>query len=469
MQFIIGIALARLLDIKEWGLIGMLTIFISISQTFIDSGFSNALIRKKECTDTDYSTVFFFNLITAAVFYLILFFSAGAISRFYSEPQLILMLRILGFGLLINACTIIQRTILTRDINFKLQTWISISATVFSGIFSIILATKGYGVWSLVCKTISQSLITVILFWTFSRWRPIFVFSIESFGTMFNFGYKLLLSGLLYTANSNLFYLIVGKYFSATELGYYSRADQFKNLPSSNITGIISRVSFPVLASIQDDNIKLKNGYKKLIISTMYITFVLMIGMASISKAMVIVLIGDKWLPSVPYLQLLCFVGMLFPLHALNLNLLQVKGRSDLFLKLEIIKTFFLIPVIFVGILFGVEAMIIGMILTSLISFFINSFYSGRLINYNSFEQLWDILPSFFVALLMGLIVFFLGIALSLKPIMILSIQLLTGMTLTLLISETFKLSAYINAKEILAETLSKYLNNKIQDDISKG
>ena len=313
IQFIFGLILARLLDPKEWGLIGMLTFFIAISQSFIDSGFSQALIRKSNCTNSDYSTVFFFNLAVGVLFYFILFFSAGPISRFYKEPQLFLLLRVLGLVLLINAATIIQRTILTKNINFKLQTKISIIASLSSGAISIILAYKGFGVWSLAIKTIAQNLITSVLLWIWNRWMPIIIFSKASFREMYGFGYKLLLSGLISTIFRNVYYLIIGKFFSATELGYYSRSDQFTNIPSSNITSVIQRVSYPVLSSLQNDALKLKKGYQKLIKSTMFITFVLMIGMAAVAKPMIIVLIGNKWLPALPYLQLLCFTSMLYP------------------------------------------------------------------------------------------------------------------------------------------------------------
>lgn len=461
IQFITGIVLARLLDPEEWGLIGMLTIFISVSQAFIDSGFSNALIRKENCTNTDYSTVFFFNISVGAILYFVLFFCAGPVSRFYEEPQLFLLVRILGIGLLISSLTIIQRTRLTREINFKLQAKVSIIASLSSGILSIFLAIYGFGVWSLVAKTISQSLVTLVLLWTLNRWKPLLVFSKTSFLGMFKFGYKLLLSGLIYTLNNNIFYLIIGKFFSANDLGYYSRADQFKNLPSSSITGIIQRVSYPVLSSIQDDQALLKNGYKKLVKSTMFITFILMTGMAAVAKPMIIVLIGDKWLPAVPFLQLLCFVGMLFPLHALNLNILQVKGRSDLFLKLEVIKAVLMIPVILIGIKAGIYSMISAMIVTSLLAYFLNSYYSGSLINYPSREQVLDILPSFFIALIMGIIVFSIGFFLSIKPVLILVIQIFAGAAFTHLIASLFKIDAYIEAIAIIKSGLEKFLGNR--------
>ena len=330
ISFIVGIILARILSPREFGLIGMITIFIAVSQSFIDSGFSSALIRKKDCSQTDYSTIFYFNLMVGIIFYVILFISAGAISSFFKEPQLYMILKVLGLGLILNAFGIIQRTILTKEINFKLQTKISLVASIGSGAVAISMALSNYGVWSLVVLTLGKVGLNSLFLWIWAKWKPLFVFSKKSFIELFSFGSKLLLSGLIDTIYRNVYYLIIGKFFSAAELGYYTRADQFQTLPSSNLNGVISRVSYPILSSIQDEPERLKSNYKKLIRSTMFLTFFLMLGLAAVAKPMVLTLIGEKWLPSVIYLQMLCFVGMQYPLHSLNLNILQVKGRSDL-------------------------------------------------------------------------------------------------------------------------------------------
>jgi O-antigen/teichoic acid export membrane protein len=296
--------------------------------------------------------VFYFNLAVSIFFYFLLFFAAEPISHFYNEPQLKLIVQVTGIGLIINAFGIVQRARLIKRIDFKLQTRITIIASIVSGIIGIIMAFRGYGVWSLVTKSLTGFVLTSFLLWLWNRWKPDFMFSLNSFKEMFSFGYKLLLSGLIDTLYRNIYLLIIGKYFSATELGFYSRADQFNSLPSSNITAIIQRVSYPVLSEIQDDIPKLKAAYQKMIKSTMLITFLLMFGLAAVAKPMIIVLIGGKWLPSVIYLQLLCFVGMFYPLHAINLNMLNVLGRSDLFLKIEMIKKILAIPVIIVDCIF---------------------------------------------------------------------------------------------------------------------
>lgn len=454
LNFIIGIILARLLSPREFGLIGMITVFIAISQSLIDSGFTQALIRKNNCTQKDYSTVFFFNFAISLLLYLILFFSANLISRFYNEPQLTLILRVLGIGLIINGFTIVQRARLTKNIDFKLQTKISITASIFSGIIGIYMAFVGFGVWSLVTKTIGGFAFSSFLLWIWNKWKPSFVFSFISFKEMFSFGSRLLLSGLIETLYRNIYLLIIGKYFTATDLGYFTRADQFNNLASQNITAVIQRVSYPVLSTIQDDKIKLKKAYEKLIKSTMLITFVLMISMATLAKPLILVLIGEKWLPSVIYLQLLCFVGMLYPLHAINLNMLNVQGRSDLFLRLEILKKIMAIPIIIIGILLGINEMIISMILISVISFFLNSYYSGKQIGYSSFQQLKDIIPSFLLSVFVGVSMFLFGYYINMNITIKLLIQIILGFTLTITIAEVIKMENYLYLKNIVFERI---------------
>lgn len=450
LSFIIGIILARLLSPKEFGLIGMIAIFIAVSESFIDSGFSQALIRKKECNDIDFSTVFFFNLTIGIVLCGLLILAAPLISGYFNEPQLTSIVRVLGTVLIINALTMVQRTKLIKRIDFRLQTKISVISNLFSGIVGISMAYKGFGVWSLVARTLSQRGLNSFLLWLWNRWRPVFVFSISSFKEMFSFGSKLLISGLIDTIYRNIYYLVIGKYFSAQELGFYTRANHFKDFPSQNINGIISRVSYPVLAQLQDDQVKLKAGYKKLIKNTMFITFILMTGMAAVAEPMIIAFIGEKWRPSIIYLQMLCFVGALYPLHALNLNMLNVKGRSDLFLNLEIIKKILAIPTIIIGIIWGIRIMILGMWINSLIAYYLNSYYSGRLINYSMKEQVQDIFPGFLLALFMGVLVFFSGWILPVNYMPKLVIQLLLGVIIVLSLGELFKFGPYIEIKEII-------------------
>ncbi len=452
IQFIVGIILARLLSPKEFGLIGMLTIFIAISQSFIDSGFGQALIRKKDPSQADYSTVFYFNIIIGCICFSILFFCAGLISRFFNEPQLKALVQVLGLSLIINSFTIIQQTILTRRIDFKLQARISIISSIISGTIGIGMAFAGYGVWSLVIKTLTMYAITSILLWLWNRWKPNLIFSIQSFKELFSFGSKLLVSGLMNTIYYNAYYVIIGKYFSAQELGYYTRADQFSSLPSSNLTSVIQRVSYPVLSSIKEDIPKLKEAYIKLIRSTMLICFVLMLGMAATARPMVLTLIGEKWEPCIIYLQLLCFVGMFHPLHALNLNMLQVLGRSDLFLRLEIIKEMLAIPIIIIGVIWGIKAMILGMLVKTMIAYYLNSYWSGHFIGYSFLDQIKDIIPSFLLAAGINAVVFVEGFLIPLPPLPLFIIQLITGALLTIGMCEAFHNKDYMYMKETVKD-----------------
>jgi O-antigen/teichoic acid export membrane protein len=454
LTFIVGIILARILSPREFGLIGMITVFIAVSESFINSGFSSALIRKKDCTNIDFSTVFYFNLAAGILFFLLLFFTAPFIAGFFDEPKLKPIVQVLGIVLIIDSLTLIQRTILTKRIDFKLQARISVIASLGSGVIAIVMAYKGFGVWSLVAQRIAKQGLNSIFLWLWNRWKPLLIFSMQSFRELFGFGSKLLVSGLIDTLYRNIYYLIIGKFFSAQELGYYTRADEFQRIPSQNLNGIIGRVSYPVLASIQDDKPRLKNNYQKLIRSTMFITFVLMLGMAAAAEPMIITLIGEKWRPSIIYLQMLSCVGMMYPLHALNLNMLQVSGRSDLFLKLEVIKKILAIPTIVIGVIWGIKIMILGMMVNTLVAYYLNSYWSGRFIEYTFKQQVIDILPSFGLALMMALFVYLLGTFLPFTYLWVLIIQIIAGALFILLFCEITRFRDYLFVKEIVIEKL---------------
>lgn len=458
IHFVVGIILARILTPQEFGLIGILTVFIAVSQSLISSGFSQALIRKKDPSQQDYSTVFFFNIIVGIICFLTMLLSADSISRFFNEPALKPLIKVLGISVLIISISLIQQTILTKRIDFRLQTKISVTSSLVSGFIAIVMALLGFGVWSLVVKTITMYGITSILLWVLNKWKPSITFSTKSFKELFSFGSKLLISGLIDTIFKNIYYFIIGKYFSARDLGFYSRADQFRSLPSSNLTTVVQRVSFPVLSSIKEDVIKLKESYQKLIKSTMLICFVLMLGMAASAKPMILALIGEKWELSIPYLQLLCLGGMFFPLHALNLNMLQVQGRSDLILRLEVIKKVMVIPVIIVGIKWGLKIMIVGMIFNNIISYYLNSYWSGRLIGYSFMDQVKDIMPSFILAITMSIIVFVLGVIINLPYLLVYIVQVLVGAFFIIVICEGLRFKDYLYIKDTLKEKLNQII-----------
>ena len=455
ITFLIGIILARILSPAEFGLIGMITIFIAVSNSIVDSGFSSALIRKVKPKDIDYNTVFYFNLCLGIGLYLILFCSAPTISRFFKEPSLISITRVMGTILIINAFGIVQRSLLVKEVDFKTQTKISLIASIISGIVGIAMALKGFGVWSLVGQQISRQLLNSIFLWVFNAWRPTLEFSKESFHELFGFGSKLLISGLIDTIYNNIYFLIIGKFYSAAQLGQYTRADQFNSIFSSNLTNVIQRVSYPVLCSIQDDDERLKLTYRRVIKATMLVSFACMLGLVAIAKPLILLLIGTKWLPAVPYLQIICFAGMLQPLHAINLNMLMVKGRSDLFLRLEIVKKAIAVIPICLGVFYGIEFMLWGSVFLSFVAFLLNSYYSERLINYSTWAQIKDIYPSFLVSIFVAATMWSLTL-LDYSIWITLPSQFVIGFILIIVVYETIKSTEYFELKRILLSIIKR-------------
>lgn len=429
IRFIIQIGLARLLLPKDFGIIGMITVFIAISQSFVDSGFSNALIREKNSNQEDYSTVFYFNFFMAVLLYIVLFFSAEAISNFFKEPQLVSILRVLALVLIINSFGLIQRTILIKNLDFKTQTKISVVASIGSGVIAILFAYFGFGVWSLVIQTLLMQFIQSLLLCIYNRWIPSIVFKIDSFKRLFGFGWKLLLSGIINTLYNNLYFLIIGKAFSAVDLGYYTNAQKLRDIASQSITTSVQKVSYPALSSIKEDEEKLRAGYKKIIKVSVFFTFPIMIGLAVVASPLIKLIFGIKWIGSIGYFQILCFAGMLFPLHAINLNILQVKGRSDLFLGLEILKKVIGISLIAIVLFLklGIRGLLWAAVINSYISYFINSYYSAELLSYSTIEQIKDITPIFIASVLMGIVVYFSGVILPNNNIVKLIVQFIIG------------------------------------------
>lgn len=463
-SFIIGIILARLLTPTEYGLLGMAGVFIFVTYVFVDSGFSTALIQRQVCSSVDYSTVFYLNLVISLLFFFLLFFSAGFIADFYLEPELRSIIRVLSFLIILYALSIVHRTIIIRQLDLRLLNIIQITSQVSSGIIGIILAYNGYGVWSLVWKTLLNQIFVNLQFWIFNKWYPLFEFSLNSLRQMFGFSSKLLVSGIINKVYEQLYNLIIGKFFSAKELGLYTRANQFKNLPSQSLSGAIMSVSFPVFAQVQNDPVRLKHIAKKIIKATMFLNITAMLGMAAISRYLIITLIGSQWIDATVYLQLLCIVGMFYPLHPINLNILTALGRSDLFLRLEILKKILAIPVILVGIWTNVKIMIIGMIIISITSIFINSYYTKKLIDYGIKEQFLDISGSMLLGFIMSVIVFIFGILFeNMEPkIILLGLQVLLGFTITIGIAYVTKMKEFFEFKEIL---VTRILHKRKNDE----
>ena len=454
--FFVGIILARLLTPEEYGGMAMVSIFIAISNSIIDSGFSSALIRKVKVKPIEYNTVFYFNLLISLLLYICLFFISPFIALFFREPILCEVMRVIGLILIINALSIIPYTIFVREINFKTQTIISLIASVGSGVIGVWMAFSGQGVWSLVGQQLGRQCLNTLFLWFFCHWKPTVSFSMTAFKEMFGFGSKLLLSGLLDTIYKDIYYIVIGRCFSSSILGQYTRAKQFSMVFSTNLTTVVQRVSFPVLSSIQDDSIRLREAYRKVIKSTMLVSFACMLGLAAIAKPLLILLISDKWLPAVYFLQIVCFSNMLYPLHAINLNILKVKGRSDVFLKLEVIKKVLAIFPILVGVYLGIEMMLWGSVIISVISYFLNAYYSASLINYSVYEQLKDIFPSFIVSLGVGFLMWSISL-LSISYYLMLIIQLSTGFILAYLIYNWLRLDEFLEIKSIANSYVKKF------------
>lgn len=455
ITFLVGLVLARLLSPEEYGLIAIITIFISVFTSIVDSGFSNALIRKQDATEVDYNTVFYTNLVISAVLSTALFFGAPLIADFFARPQLTPLTQAMSSIVVINAFSIVQNIRLTKNIDFKTKTKVSLIASVASGIIGIAMAFSGFGVWSLVAQQISKQLLNSVFLWVFNKWLPKLIFSWKSFKEMFDFGWKLLVSGLINTIWTEIYQVVIGKFYQPQTLGQYTRAQQFSSIFSSNLTSIIQRVSYPVLSQLQDDKERLKSGYKRIIKITMLVSFVLMLGLAAIAKPMILVLIGAKWLPAVPFLQILCFNMMLYPLHSINLNMLQVQGRSDLFLKLEIVKKIIGVLPLCLGIFVNIYYMLISSVFVGFFSYYLNARYSGPFLNYSIKEQVKDIIPGFSIALLMALPVYAISY-LPLNPFVLLPIQLLAGLLIVLALCEKIGLEEYKEIKSIALNLLKR-------------
>lgn len=402
IQFIINIIMARLLLPSDYGMIGMLAIFLQLSQTFVDCGFTNALVQRKERTETDFSTVFYCNVLIAVVLYAILFFSAPLIAGFYNLPQLTEVTRVISLNFIFASFSAVHKTKLTINVDFKTQSKASLAAALISGGIGIAAAYTGMGVWALVCQSVLNSLLLTALLCYFVRWRPLLKFSRQSFNSLFSFGSKLMMANFINIIYKNLYTLIIGKRFSAVMLGYYTRAEQFASFPPYNINAVISRVTYPILSSIQDDNRRLADAYRKYIQLSSFLIFPLMVGLTALAEPVIRLLLTEKWMGIVPLLQILCIAWMYDHISAINLNLLFVKGHSDWALKLEFIKKTIATTILFASIPFGLEGMCWGRVLYSLIATYLNSHYTKSLIGLSFRQQMKDILPSMTLSFVMG-------------------------------------------------------------------
>lgn len=457
ITFIIGLILARLLSPAEYGILGLAMVVIAILQGFVDSGFSNALIRKQEVSEVDYSTMFVANMVMSAVLYCILFFTAPLVAQFM-EADITLLIRIFGVSLIISAFSIVQSTNLTKNINFKIPTIASFISVIIGGVTGVICAFLGYGVWALVAQQLITSVTNVIILWLLNPWRPAIRFSWDSLRYMWSFGWKLLLSGVLDQSWKQIYTIVVGKVYSPSTLGQYSRARHYAAFFANNIHGVVRNVTYPVLSTLQDNTERMVGAYRRIIKVSMLVTVICMFGLGAVAEPLIYCLIGEKWMEAASYLPFMCISMSMYPLHSINLNMLKIQGRSDIFLYLEIIKKVIAVLPISLGIFIGIKWMLIGSIFTGIIAFFLNSYYTGKKLNYNSWQQLKDIAPSYVIATIVALSVYFLKY-LPISYFVILPIQLIVGAGVFFAICETLKRPEYIEVKSIAMDAIHKIRN----------
>lgn len=432
------IFLARILTPEDFGLLGLLSIFLAVSAAFVEGGFSKALIQKNDCTNEDYSTVFIFNLFLSIVFYVLLFFLSPQIAIFFEDEKLILISRIVSLRIIFSAFSVIQLAKLKIDLNFKLITKINLATTLLTSIISILAALNGFGYWSLVLQSTCEPFIRSILIWGLNRWSLKLVFNWKSFRDLFSFGSKLFIAGLYASIFNNVYNIIIGKYFSIFEVGLYSRASKITNLTESTISIILNNVSFPVLSSIKNDPEKRLFIFKNMVQTTSFLILPLMALLSFLSEPIIFLLLGKNWINAVPILKLIVFTRILRPISALNINYLNSIGRSDLYLKIDFAK----LPIIIVTLIFtvphGLEIVLIGQIINHVFFYLIDIFYTGKFLNYGMLKQLSDIKTDVFSTISMAFLLSFI-LPLFISPLSKIIIGLLSGIGLYIMFSFLFK------------------------------
>lgn len=421
VQFVVAIVLARLLAPADFGLIALVTVFIALANVFVQSGLNTALIQKKNADNLDFSTVFYASLVIAALLYGLLFVCAPLLAHFYNgQTKLIPVIRALSVMLLLGAINSVQEAYVDRNMMFKKLFYRSIGAIIPSGIFGITLACLGYGVWALVGQQLMNSALICIIMWLTVKWRPQLAFSFERFKGLFSFGWKLLCSALLDTGYNNLRSLVIGKLFSPADLGYYNRGSHFPLIIISNINASIQSVLLPSLSTVQDDKERLKSLARRSIRTSSFLILPMMAGLAAVAKTLVIVVLGEKWLPAVPFIQLCCFSYAFWPIHTTNLSAINAVGRSDVFLKLEIIKKTYGVAAIAIAIWYFRSPIGVAMsaAIMAPLGSFVNAYPNKKILNYGFVEQMKDFLPSFILSLIMGAGIYTLSDYVDLSPIL---------------------------------------------------
>lgn len=402
LVFVVQVILARILEPDEFGLLGMVSVFVVLSGVVVESGLGAAIVQRSDITDTDLSTVFIFNTAVAVLMACALWLGAPWIASFYSQPVLEDVVAALGLGLVFSALGTVHRAMLQKQLAFKMLFWVTTPSTLVSGLLGIAMAAQGFGVWALVGQTLCQRALNSVCLWGQTKWMPRAVFDMARFGKLFSYGARLAVSGILYQGFNNIYLLVIGRAFSPVEVGLFQRAKAMQELPITTLQSVVGNVTFPVLAAVQKDRRRMTNILRRSLQLSSLIAFPGMAVLAGLAEPIILILVGAKWLPCVPMLQLLCVSGAFYPIQAGNLSLLQATGRSDMFLRLEVIKKLTTIINIAITYRFGIYAMICGMIATSLLALVINTHYTAKIIHYNLVAQMRDLLP----AIGLGVLVF---------------------------------------------------------------
>ena len=445
LGLIVSLILARLLLPAEFGLIAMLGVFMGIGSTLIGGGLTQSLIRSENLDEEDYATVFYFNLAGSILIYLIVYFSAPFIAAFYKQELLTIVVRVYSITFIINAFSAVQIARLIKKLDFKSQMKVSVPSLIMGSSVGIVMAYQGYGVWSLVASAVIQATASTIQLWYWAKWRPIWVFNFEKFKYHFNYGSKMMLSGLLETVFLNAYVIIIGKFFAPAQVGYYSRADTMSMLPVGIINTIVTRVTFPLFSAIQNEEERLKSVYVKIMQMVIFLVAPVLVIMAAIAEPLFRFLFTEKWLPAVPYFQILCFTAIMYPIHGYNLQILIVKGRSDLFLKLEVLKKVMIAVIILISLKYGIYGLLYGGLILSIVGFFVNTHFSGKYLNYTAWQQTKDLLPMIIISMLVGSAVYgvdsyFAGN--GLHDFIRLCVGGILGITLYIALTYTFRIKA---------------------------
>jgi O-antigen/teichoic acid export membrane protein len=454
--FIATIILARIIGPAEFGIIGMITLFVTISNVLIDSGMSTSLLRTNKVSEIDYSTVFVINIVTSLIVYCLLFFTAPFIASFYKQFILIDVIRIYGLGILINGFRSIHNAKLTKDLQFKTLTILNLPGNIISLIVSIWLGYLGFGVWSLVCLFIVNQIISTSLFWLVIKWKPSLEFDYSKFKYHFKFGYKLLLSAQLNVIFDNIYNVIIGKFYDIKVLGYYERGYAFNSYPVSILSSIITKVSLPSLTLIKNDSERLQNAYKNILQISFFISTAGLCFGALLAHQFVSLILGDNWLQVVPIFQILALSFIFYPIHSLNINILSVFGRSDLFLRLEIIKKITFLIIILFSFNFGILGLVWSSVLNSIIGLIINTYYSGKFLNYTTIEQLKDLIPTLAVVLASMFVIYIFLSNNSSSDLMQIVCSFGLGFLALIIFSEIIKLAPFFYIKNLIIEFINK-------------